>query len=150
MIKTITIDHIPQVIELASMLKNKSIYKNIPFEHKKAIQVLAHAIAHPNLVSCFVYEIDGVVVGWVMGKVEEFTFSTQKIASDLGLFVHPSYRKTKAGIALIKSYTKWARQNADVVTFNVNAGIDNDLAVKVLERCGYESSGTFLINKGGK
>lgn len=143
MLRRFTLDDIPQLLTLceALYLENKNF--KIGFDFKVVINTLTGILASDDACG-FVYEVDDSIVGMALGVLGDTAFSSQKVARDLGIYVAPSFRGSRAGYELIKSFTEWAKQNAAMTLVSFNSGIETESTLKILEKCGYESIGTTL------
>ena len=70
-------------------------------------------------------EKDGKVVGFLLGKVGQYNNTNILAAQNVGFYVHPDYRRTRAALMLIAAYRKWAEfSGARLLIMSVMSGID--------------------------
>lgn len=113
--------------------------KEAPAMHKwdkdKTEHVLKTCI-DSDITTILVMELEGEVVGGIVGVIQPLFMSQTIVASELAWFVDPAHRG-KGAIKLVKAFEGWAKENgADYVTMADIRGIA-DLS-KLYERMGYE------------
>lgn len=89
-----------------------------------------------------VSEKDGELTGVIIGSLTEAMFSDATEANMLVWFVRPEYRGSWTGYRLARIYRDWARMvGAKRAFFEVNSGVDNEMAGKLAEKLGFSRIG---------
>lgn len=134
------------VLDLArSMHQESPIYRKFPFNDAVFRGWLTAAVNQPEKFFCSVAKQDGNIIGAMLGVTMNMLFSDSKMASELGVFVKPENRGTRAGLKLVKSFETWAeKQGCSLITVGVSAGITDERAVKFYEKLGFEKHGVAL------
>lgn len=107
MIRHAVQEDIPSITDLAELMHREGDYKNVPFCREMYQDFLNIALPQPQYC-LFVYEKDGKIVGAIMGSVFCYLFSPLIQAADMGFFVKPENRGTRAAPELEAAYKKWA------------------------------------------
>lgn len=77
-----------------------------------------------------VAERDGARVGFIAGYVMPHMFNPKlRVLAEIWWWVNPAHRKTRAALMLLNEYTKWGKENCDLVTMAV------ETITPVNERC---------------
>lgn len=120
---------------------------NYPFkvDMKKTLESGEAMVDNP-LFFYWVAEAEGEVVGFLVAAVNQTIFSSEKIASELGWYIHPDHRKGTAALRLLKEYEKWADElECDYVTLSdVQGSMDMDA---VYTRRGYKLEERTYVRK---
>ena len=108
----------------------------VPEKHK-----ILHLVKNPNCV-VFVAIEHNRIVGFISGIAHEYFFSNRKRVSDLGLFVSPEYRGSRAALKLVKSLETWAKDiGVDHLHLGQTTAVDMDKTRQFYERLGYKTVG---------
>ena len=82
------------------------------------------------------------IVGFVAALLHEYFFSSRKRVSDLGLYVIPEYRGSRAALKLVKSLETWATgMGADDLHLGQTTAVEIDKTRQFYERLGYKTVG---------
>lgn len=137
------IEDIDKLVELArAMYAESPIFSQTPFEDTVARGWFFRALETPDLVFCRLIEKDGALIGAMLAFCGAMIFSSVMMASDLGLYVYPEHRGTKAAYLLMKEFESWAKaQNCRYAVLGVTAGINNDAALGFYKKMGYSDLG---------
>lgn len=82
---------------------------------------------------------EDTLVGFLLGSAQELMFSKQKIAYEIGLYVSPEYRSSKAFDMLKTAYEYWANKRGCVGAALSDMKNENSSRLeKVYPRMGYE------------
>lgn len=115
------------------------------FVPDKVLRTLAGLIGNPDGL-LLVAEQDGEIIGGIAAAVEEHWFSDQKMAYDIGLFIHPAKRGTLAAPRLVEAYKAWAKSRDAVITqFGISTGVKLASTSRLIEHLGFKPSG-FLFD----
>lgn len=141
MIRDLTHDDLPQLLELAREMHQAGVYAAYPVDEARVAYILAALIDAPSAFAMG-YERDGQLVGAFVGEIVQDLWVDVQVAIDHAFYVREADRGSRAGVMLLRAFEKWAHENsADVLRPVVYAGVDNQTVNSVLERMGYESAG---------
>lgn len=137
MIRRGTIDDIDALIEMASPFLNYSKYSEFTEIDPDEIAFSLCNILDNGVI--FVAEIDGKVVGAIVGMMSQFWFSRKtKLAAELAWWVKAEHRKGTVGIRLLTTFEEWAKENgATVVSLSDLKVADIYPAGELYEKLGY-------------
>ena len=140
LIREITVEDIPGLVELGrAMYAESPVYRHMPFEDAVARGWFFRALEQPESVFCRMTEIDGKLTGAMVAFCGPMMFSSVKMASDLGMYVFPEYRGTRAAYLLLKEFEEWlVAQECKRAILGVTAGIDNEGALSFYKKMGFK------------
>jgi len=142
MIRDLTHDDLPQLLELAREMHRTGVYAAYPMDEARVAYILTRLIEVPEALSIG-YESNGELVGAFVGEIVQDLWVDVRVAADHAFYVREADRGSRAGVMLLRAFEKWANENgADVLRPVVYAGVDNQTVNNVLQRMGYESAGT--------
>lgn len=142
MIRDLTHDDLPQLLELAREMHRTGVYATYPMDEARVAFILTRLIEVPEALSIG-YEIKGELVGAFFGEIVQDLWIDVQVAVDHAFYVREADRGSRSGIMLLRAFEKWAHENAaDVLRPVVYAGVDNQTVSNVLQRMGYELAGT--------
>lgn len=96
---------------------------------------------NPNAVG-FIAIQDDKIIGFISGLFSEYFFSNRKQVSDLGFFVLPEFRGSRAALKLVKSLENWAKEmGADDLHLGQTTAVEMDKTRQFYERLGYKTVG---------
>lgn len=104
-----TTDDLDDLIPLVFEHIQSGPYKNFIPDYLKIEEVLINLMTLPESLVVLVKE-DDTLAGFILGSSQEMMFSRQKLAYEIGLFVSPDYRKSKAFDMLKTAYEYWAQK----------------------------------------
>jgi GNAT superfamily N-acetyltransferase len=82
------------------------------------------------------------IVGFILAVAHEYFFSNRKRVSDLGLYVLPEYRGSRAALMLIKALETWAKDmGANDLHLGQTSAVNMDKTRQFYERLGYKTVG---------
>lgn len=136
-IEKLTLHRLDEFFELVTkMVAEAEFSYATPEKHK-----ILNLFKNPNAVG-FVAIEHNRIVGFISGLAHEYFFSNRKRASDLGFFVLPEYRGSRAALKLIKSLEIWAKEmNVDELYLGQTTAVDIDKTRQFYERLGYKTVG---------
>jgi GNAT superfamily N-acetyltransferase len=106
---------------------------------------LQKLIQSPNVVYFLAIE-DNKIIGSIGGAVIPYFFSTRKKAGDLGFYVEPEYRGSRAAIKLVNALESWAKEKGiEDLYLGQTTGVDVDKTQDFYERLGYKVVGVNTI-----
>lgn len=112
------------------------------FDAGKVERSLAHAMAS-GLLLVYVTE-QGVIYGGFAGVVVERWFSTEKMFTDLAVFVDPSRRGGMAAFRLLREAVAWCKTQGfrpEDVQIGVSTGVHPEETGRLYELVGFERFG---------
>jgi GNAT superfamily N-acetyltransferase len=141
MLRDLTRDDMPALLELAREMHQAGVYSAYPMDEARVAYILTALIDAPEALTIG-YQIKGDLAGAFLGEIIQDLWVDVRLAVNQMVYVRKASRSSKAGFSLIEAYTKWAEQRgADVMHFTVYAGINNDAVGRTLQRLGYAPSG---------
>jgi GNAT superfamily N-acetyltransferase len=145
MIRHLEIADIPDLIDLAYEMHQESIFRNKHFSPVKMAQLFHTAMMQDSVFFCMVGEIDGKVVGGMLGHLSQYFFGNDFMAADIGLFVKKEHRGSSVGIKLIKAFESWAKEHgAKEVNIIQSTGVEVEKTTHLMERLGYTNCGSTM------
>jgi hypothetical protein len=131
-------EDIPAVIDIGQSLVSLTDRSQVNI--KKAAATLRQSISSAQ--HCFfVAEVDGKIVGFIVGAIQDVWYNDDKVATDLGLMTRAGHEGQ--AVWLIRRFLRWARSKQVPTLMGVSTGAES------AERTGqmYEAHG--LTKVGG-
>lgn len=136
-----------EAVELTSwgqLMFEESQFSQYEFDQYKVLGLIKTLVKEPNGIA-LVAEVDGNVVGGMIGVVTEHFFGSTKVASDYAVFLAPEFRKDRTGLYLVKAYIAKAKElGADEITIGNSTGVDFERVATLFERMGFIKYGYNL------
>lgn len=130
----------------AMMVRESPRYSRHAFSVDKARQLFAVLMQRGGL---FVADKDGELVGFFAGLVAEHFLSTDRVASDIGVFVLPEHRGGSAFVRLVRAFEAWAiAEGAREISLGISTQVQAEQTVRMYERLGYTMASVGLIKAG--
>ncbi len=148
MIRYAILEDIDRLSSLSKYFHSESpVYRDIEFVEEHNREFLEALISQTNTHCILVYEHNGVIEGMIGCGLEVFmSFNHDELLSmDTGLFVTFEARKSRAAVALIKAYEKWAKGKGVAernVRLSESAGIKSAETHEFFGKMGYSVCGT--------
>jgi hypothetical protein len=98
------------LINISKKHHEESDWSEVEYSEDKVKGYINTAISDPNYFS-IVVEKGGEKIGFMVGRLLEYSFSHEKFARELDLYVVPSKRKGMSGIFMMKKFMDWAKIN---------------------------------------
>jgi GNAT superfamily N-acetyltransferase len=93
--------------------------------------------------TCFVAEADGEVVGFLVGRIDGYDFTSGVFVNLDVLLVRPDKRGTRAAVKLLREYIRWGKiVGAREILFGVSSGYRVERTSRLYEHLGAERIGT--------
>lgn len=106
-----TLDDIPKLMRFAKNFWFASPYKTMKFDAIKGEGFLRSIITGNKMDSIILVALDkGEPIGFLVGACDEPAFSRARIAVELGWWVEPDRRGTRASFLIYSAYEDWARR----------------------------------------
>lgn len=140
-IRQITKDDIPKLIEIGLMCHQESEYSVMSFSANKCIALCERIITEPQMLGMVTVK-DSEITGVLVAAAIPAYFSDEINTSDLLVYVPPEYRGTRAFYLLCVSYIGWARtKGARLIFLRNTTGIEADKVGRLYERMGFSQVG---------
>lgn len=152
MIRAASVNDLDRLVELGEQMKKESpTYGPFNFDGEKLRNFIAVCIENEKGL-VLVYEKDGVVIGAVMGWVDEQFFGHDRLLCDFGLFVESNKRGALAGGLLIKSYIEYGKaMGIEQIMLSNSTGVDISRVAGLYEKLGLKHTGfVFALNNKGE
>jgi GNAT superfamily N-acetyltransferase len=141
LIRQITYDDIPTLIEIGRKAHEESEYNVMSFNPDKCMRLCEQIINSPAMLGIVTLK-DDVIAGVIVAAVYPGYFTDELTASDLLVYVLPGYRGTRAFYRLCIFYITWARlQGAKLIFLRNSTGIEPEKVGKLYERMGFAQVG---------
>ena len=88
----------------------ESDWSEVEYDEEKVARYIDTTINDPNYFGIVALK-DEERIGFMAGKLLEYSFSREKFARELDLYVVPKKRKGMAGIFMMKKFMDWAKMN---------------------------------------
>lgn len=145
MIRPYTLSDIEAVLVLGADMHAESRYASLDFDPRKLV-ALSDTVLTDDRYLALVAEVDGKVVGLLVGYVVPHWFGHDLTSGDLAVYVTPAHRKGMIGVKLVKAYTEWALSNGvKEPMLGVSAGITPERIGALYQRLGYTE--TYIVYK---
>lgn len=103
------VDDIPLLVRYARNFHNASPYKTMKFDFIKGEAFLRKIITGPQMDGIVLVALDdGEPIGFIVGIANEPVFSSARIATELGWWIEPKKRGTRASALIYAAYEDWA------------------------------------------
>lgn len=141
---------VEELVSLGRLLHDLSSYREFGYSDEKVAKLLSQLIASPD--GCvFVSEQRGEIVGGFAGGITEQWFSTDVVAFDLSLFLHPQKRSGFTAIRLVRAFIAWAKsKGAREIQLGITTGMNEDGTSELYRSLGFEHRGTLFRMEGGR
>jgi L-amino acid N-acyltransferase YncA len=141
MIRPAVVEDIARLAELAGDMVAESDYKPFGVDVEKFTGFITPLIANGFVA---VKEVDGLVVGAMLGDVVAPWFTTKRMGIEHAIYISPKYRNGLTAARLITEWIGWCKANGAV---QCRAGIStgNMAVASLYERFGFKKSGTNFI-----
>lgn len=92
--------------------------------------------------AAFVHEdVCGAIDGGLVGMVLERWYSTDKVATDLGVFVKPDKRGGFIAYRLVRAFVTWSTARALPIEMGASTGVAPEVADRLYTAIGFERIG---------
>ena len=128
-----------------AMHKESPRFSGRDYSIEKSIRLASALIENPDGI-VIVAESDGQIIGMAAGIVCEHFFGTDRIASDLVVYVKPENRGGRLMIRLVRKFEEQAaKKGAIEFSMGVTTMVDEGSTVKIYQHMGYQIVGTSLL-----
>lgn len=139
-----TLGDIPQLVELGRLCHVESRFSRLCYEDERVAQRFAHMVEKPLSTTFFVgaRHSSGGMHGLMIGSIDEYFFSHERIASSIFLLVHPQHRGGLAAIKMVMAFRAWAHaRTAAEMYVGIASGVAMQRTGRFLSKLGLELSG---------
>jgi len=145
MIRRMTEDDIPDVLELMRTLRDESpVFSRYPADEpyvREQLSLMVHSPIHIML-------IDDCSRGVMFGCTTNPWWSPYYEANEMLLAVFPAYRNSSVAARLIREFEQeCVRRGCRAINVGANLGIDDDIAEALYRRLGYTTFGHALTKR---
>lgn len=146
MIRNATHSDIAVMLDIGrETLKNSPSYP-VDMDDYKASYSIRRCISDRNMCA-FVAEVDGKVVGFILGMHEEHFFSRECYATDLVFCVGKEH--AEQAVWLLRRFLRWAKGFSKVksIMLGISSGMDLDGRLgELYKRHGFSHAGGLFVN----
>jgi GNAT superfamily N-acetyltransferase len=140
-VEELTLSRLEEFLNIVTKMVTEAEFSYAKLEKHKILQLYKN----PNAIAFLAIDNDKIV-GFMAAMLHEYFFSSRKRVSDLGLYVLPEYRGSRAALKLVKSLETWAKQTgADDLHLGQTTAVDIDKTRQFYERLGYKTVGFNTI-----
>lgn len=140
-------DDIPACIELMRRMHAASTtYKSMEFSESQT-DMFARSLIGNEFAFFWVAATDSdEVIGLIAAQAYQPPWSCDLMVSDLAVYVTPEHRGSMAAVRLIAKLMAWCKDiHAKLVMLGVTTGEDDETAIKLYQRLGFEPRGTAMM-----
>jgi GNAT superfamily N-acetyltransferase len=140
-VEELSLSRLEEFLEIVAKMVAEAEFSYAKLEKHKILQL------YKNKDVIVILAIDNdKIVGFIAAMVHEYFFSSRKRVSDLGFYVLPEHRGSRAAIKLVKSLETWAKQTgADDLHLGQTTAVEIDKTRQFYERLGYKTVGFNTI-----
>ena len=135
-------------IGLGKWLQENSDYKECGFDPAKVFMLFVAVIENPDYFGVMVEE-NGEIIGAFFGMVQEYYFSRNRFASDLGFGLLPAHRHLAKTVLprMTDAFEKWAKSVGSMeISISTSSMAHGDKLMSLLNSIGYKTVG-FGVKK---
>lgn len=122
-----------------------STFRGMEYDARTAATLTLDLMNSPSGLVLVATDEDGRGVGMLLAMVTNSFFGSDRVASDLALFVHPDARGKQAAVGMIERYVEWAKSlGARRINLGNSAGMDDEVYVRLTEGCGFVRAGSLM------
>lgn len=145
MIRWAATGDIQAMVAHAERMHRESNYSSLSFSTEKMTDTVLNAITNGFAM---VAEIDGVVVGGMLGGLTCPCFSDDVQGFEYGIYLDRSHRSGLIAAKLISAFTTWCIDRG-AKQIRVGNSTGHDGVSRLYERLGYRSSGQLFFRNVG-
>jgi hypothetical protein len=146
-VRDLTGDDLDETVHLAKTMHAESRFSKAPMNEDVVRGRLGNLFDHPDCYSR-VATHEGEICAAMLGAISPHLFLDVSIATESHLYAPPSKRGSFAAKKLVFDFEEWAKgRGAAYSLCELSAGINDDRAVQLFSRFGYEPSGSLVIKE---
>lgn len=102
-------EDVPILLKFAKNFHQASPYRSMRFNSEKGKKFLEGILSGRNTEGIVLVALqDGNPIGMLVGACSEPVFSSSRVAMELGWWIEPEFRKTRASALIYTAYEDWA------------------------------------------
>lgn len=141
---------IPQVLDCLNSLHLESPEYGTEPKNKRYVQANLTRMLYLDHVLFYVSVDSGIVKGFYIATVQENWFAPTVTVFEQLLYVRPEYRGTPVAMRLVQSLERAAAAlGATRVRAGVTTGVNNEKAISMYKRMGFDEVGTLVQKRIG-
>ena len=141
-IKKVTIDDLPAIIEMAKAFHQESDARKYTLTEER-IKELTALIISTGLAILAVK--DGEAVGMMGAMLQKNVFFDELMAGDYLIYVKPAYRGSEAAQLMVDEYIRWAKSyGAKCIGIDIESGINDERALNFYNKMGFITTGYHM------
>lgn len=141
MIRKATKADLSAMLEIAQCLADESSYSHIKLSKARVKTTIETMIEHGFAM---VAELDGKIVGGMLGDTFTPWYSEDKVAIDYSLYVLPAHRNGLIAYKLVKAFEKWAI-SMGAKQMRPGIGTGNPSMARLYEKMGFQKVGSWHL-----
>lgn len=140
-------DDVWRMVQIGTTMHEESSYRTYGFDPMKVAQTLTYNIKSDAGVSV-VAEVDGEIVGGMIGYITQHYFGPDKVALDMALFILPEHRKGMLAVRILKAWIEEAKSlGANQISISNSTGVEIDKVKSLYEMVGFKQVG-YVFHMG--
>lgn len=143
-IRNAALDDIPALVEMGAAMLAESLYSVLSYDRAKLGAVYKEMITANNSTHCFFVADDsqGRLIGFFIGRISEYFFSRNRMASSIVMYVDPEWRGNLVAVKFIHAFRAWAlNRDAIELCIGIATGVTVERSDLFLRRLGFELTG---------
>lgn len=144
MIRQATMVDKPRIMEMAKTFHEIAGHP-FPYNALHCSSVISACIQELD-AACIVAEIDGKVVGCVLGHAGSHTFNPIRIASEIMLWIDTKHRGGRHAVRMLDAFETWAASRGCELSHMVGLGAEPEVG-KLYERRGYYAAERHYVKR---
>lgn len=139
---------IPALVELGRKMHGESpVWSRLTYSPEKVAETIERLIEHPDGFA-WVAVSDGTIVGGFLAVIEEHWMSSDRVASELALFVEKTARGALLAARLVCAGVAWAKiRNSRLMFAGASTGLEPERTAQFYERFGFERNGAIALER---
>jgi len=148
MIRAADLNDIPAMVELGRRMHDESPrFRGLAYSAKKVRELCKNLITLEGGFA-WVGVREGKVVAAMIGACGEHWMSTDKVASELALFVDRDARGAALAARLVTAFVSWAEiEGAKSISAGASTGIETERTAQFYERFGFSRSNCIGLER---
>ena len=140
---------VPRLIELGQAMHAESKYRCYDFDPLKLANTISELIELERGIA-IVAEVQGQIVGGLIGYLAEHYFGNNLAAYNMALFIPAEHRNGMVGPRLITKYIEQARsKGASEIVISNTTGYEKERVGRLFQRLGFKHDGYVFSMRGG-
>ena len=136
-----------QISALGRWFQENSLYAGCGWSDEKALGLVLAGIDPESKTFMRVVEKEDLLIGFFLGYITEYFFSTKQIAQEMFMVIDPDHRAGihKPVLRLLKDFISWGQvRGANEICIGITSGIAGPGYEKLLLRSGFRESGSIF------